>query len=279
MPRTAYRVPITRADTNIPERIRLTACCISVIRIPYRPPFAWSALLAFLRARALPGIEVVDGATYRRGDVVVRNDASGNALIVEGDDGGRASALFDVAADPIAIASHLKRDARLARRLTKLPGIRVPGAWDPFEVGVRAIVGQQVSVAGATTIMGRIVERYGERGFPTPRRLMNARGTTIGMPRARWAAIRALAGAAARESLFSTSRSLDQSIEVLTAIRGIGPWTAHYIAMRALREPDAFPAGDLGLRKATNLSDSALRQRAERWRPFRAYAAMLLWQA
>ncbi|MGZ4777589.1 MAG: DNA-3-methyladenine glycosylase family protein, partial [Thermoanaerobaculia bacterium] len=199
--------------------------------------------------------------------------------IVEGNDGGRVRKLFDLAADPIAIEAHLIRDKQLARRVAKLPGVRVPGAWDPFEVGVRAIVGQQVSVAAATTIMGRIVERYGEGAFPTPRRLMNARGTAIGMPRARWATIRALAAAEAREGLFTQRRSLDESISTLTSIRGIGPWTAHYIAMRALREPDAFPAGDLGLRKAmANLSDRELRERAEGWRPYRAYAAMLLWQ-
>ncbi len=249
-------------------------------RIPYRPPFAWPALLTFLRARALPGIEVVDDTTYRRGDVVVRNDAEANELIVEGDDGGRARRLFDIEADPVAIEKHLVRDRQLARRVAKLPGVRVPGAWDPFEVGVRAIVGQQVSVAAATTIMGRIVQRYGEGGFPTAQRLMNARGTAIGMPRARWTTIRALAAAEARGGLFTKHQSLDDAIDTLTSIRGIGPWTAHYIAMRALREPDAFPAGDLGLRKAmANLSDRQLSERAERWRPYRAYAAMLLWQA
>lgn len=247
------------------------------MRIPYKRPFAWSALLSFLRGRELPGIESIDDNTYRRGGVVVRNDEEAGELVVEGDDGERVRRLFDVDADPVAIASHLGRDAKLARRIAKLPGIRVPGAWDPFETGVRAIVGQQVSVAGATTIMARIVDRYGPA--LTPKRLMNARGTNIGMPQARWNTIRALAAAEHRNEVLSKTRPLDESIEALLAIKGIGPWTAHYIAMRALRHPDAFPAGDLGLRKAMNFDDDALRRRSEKWRPYRAYAAMLLWQA
>jgi AraC family transcriptional regulator of adaptative response / DNA-3-methyladenine glycosylase II len=250
-----------------------------VTRIPYRPPFAFPAILAFLRARALPGIEFVDESTYRRGEVVVRNDAPSGELIVEGGQADRVRRLFDVAADPVAIGAHLKRDRQLASRVAKLPGVRVPGAWDPFELGVRAIVGQQVSVAAATTIMGRIAARYGENGLLSPKRLMSARGIGIGMPRSRWAAVRAFARAAASGSLFLQRTSLDESIAALTAIRGIGPWTANYIAMRAMREPDAFPAGDLGLRRAmANVSDRELHDRAERWRPWRAYAAMLLWQ-
>ena len=248
-----------------------------MIRIAYKKPFAWSALLSFLRGRELPGIESIDETTYRRDGIVVRNDEDAGELVVEGDDGERVRRLFDLDADPMAIASHLGRDAKLSKRIAKLPGIRVPGAWDPFETGVRAIVGQQVSVAGATTIMARIVDRYGPS--LTPRRLMNARGTNIGMPRARWETIRALAAAEHRESLLTQTRPLDDAIDALTSIKGIGPWTAHYIAMRALRHSDAFPAGDLGLRKAMNFDDDALRRRSERWRPYRAYAAMLLWQA
>jgi AraC family transcriptional regulator of adaptative response / DNA-3-methyladenine glycosylase II len=125
--------------------------------------------------------------------------------------------------------------------------------------------------------MARIIRRYGP-GL-TPERLMNARGTNIGMPRARWATIRALAAAEHRFGLLSQARPLDEAIEALTSIKGIGPWTAHYIAMRALDHPDAFPAGDLGIRKAMNFDDAAVRRRSERWRPYRAYAAMLLWQA
>ena len=246
-------------------------------RIPYKRPFAWHALLSFLRGRELPGIESIDETTYRRGGIVVRNDEKAGELIVEGDDGQRVRRLFDLDADPVAIAAHLGRDTKLARRLERLPGVRVPGAWDPFETSVRAIVGQQVSVAGATTIMARIIKRYGPT--LTPERLMKARGTNIGMPRARWDTIRALAAAEARDALLSRTRPLDETIGALTSIKGIGPWTAHYIAMRALRHPDAFPAGDLGLRKAMNFDDNALRRRSEKWRPYRAYAAMLLWQA
>ena len=250
---------------------------MSVIRLKYRRPFAWTSLLSFLRGRELPGIESIDDTTYRRGDVVVRNDEAAGELIVEGDDGDRVRRLFDVDADPVAIAAHLGRDAKLARRIERLPGVRVPGAWDPFETSVRAIVGQQVSVAGATTIMARIIKRYGPT--LTPERLMKARGTNIGMPGARWATIRALAAAEHHDALLSHARPLDEALEALMSIKGIGPWTAHYIAMRALDHPDAFPAGDLGIRKAMNFNDDELRKRSERWRPYRAYAAMLLWQA
>jgi AraC family transcriptional regulator of adaptative response / DNA-3-methyladenine glycosylase II len=138
------------------------------------------------------------------------------------------------------------------------------------------MVGQQISVAGATTIMGRIASRHGV----TPESLMHAR-TNPGMPEARWNAIRGLARAVARGDVtFERGATLDASIATLTAMPGIGPWTAHYVAMRALREPDAFPHSDLGVRKAAGMiSDRALLARAEAWRPYRAYATMLLWRS
>jgi AraC family transcriptional regulator of adaptative response / DNA-3-methyladenine glycosylase II len=155
----------------------------------------------------------------------------------------------------------------------KRPGIRVPGAWDPFELAVRAIVGQQVSVAAARTILGRIAAAH---GF-APGRLADA--PIDGMPRRRAETIRVLARAVASGEVVLERRvSLDESIAMLTALPGIGPWTAHYIAMRALGEADAFPSGDLILRRhAGNVTERELLRRAEAWRPFRSYGAMLLW--
>jgi len=229
-------------------------------------PFHWHALLDFLRSRCVPGESVADDV-YRRGDVSVRFD--GRTLVVNSDDPEvlvRVRRLFDVDADVDAIARHFRKDKMLAPLLARNAGIRVPGAWDPFEVCVRAIVGQQVSVAGATTIMTRIVERYGT----SPERIARARGTNIGMPAARWETIRGVARAAAEDDL---------TLERIRALRGIGPWTANYIAMRVFRDPDAFPHTDLGIRKAFAMApEREILARAEAWRPWRAYAAMLLWR-
>ncbi len=232
-----------------------------------RLPFHWSALLEFLRSRLVPG-ESVEDDVYRRGDISVRFD--GRALVVNSDDPEvltRVHRLFDVDADVLAIARHFARDPMLAPILARNRGIRVPGAWDPFETCVRAIVGQQVSVAGATTIMTRIVTRYGT----SPERIARARGTNIGMPAARWETIRAIARAAAEGKL---------TMERITSLRGIGPWTANYIAMRVFHDADAFPHTDLGVRKAFGMApEREILARAEAWRPWRAYAAMLLWRS
>jgi len=231
-----------------------------------RLPFHWHALLDFLRSRCVPGESVADDV-YRRGDVSVRFD--GRTLVVNSDDPevlARVHRLFDVDADVDAIAQHFRKDKMLAPLLARNAGIRVPGAWDPFEVCVRAIVGQQVSVAGATTIMTRIVERYGT----SPERIASARGANIGMPATRWETIRGVARAAAEGDL---------TLERIKALRGIGPWTANYIAMRVFRDPDAFPHSDLGIRKAFAMApEREILARAEAWRPWRAYAAMLLWR-
>lgn len=234
---------------------------------PTQMPFHWHALLDFLRSRCVPGESVVDDV-YRRGDVSVRFD--GRALAVNSDDPevlARVRRLFDVDADVAAIARHFRKDRLLTPLLARNAGIRVPGAWDPFEVCVRAIVGQQVSVVGATTIMTRIVTRYGT----SPERIARARGTNIGMPAARWETIRGLARAAAEGDL---------TLDRIKTLRGIGPWTANYIAMRVFRDPDAFPHTDLGIRKAFSMApEREILARAEAWRPWRAYAAMLLWRS
>jgi len=246
-----------------------------MVRLPYTPPYDWTGILNFLRPRAIAGVEVINNDTYEREGVRVTHDPANHALIVNAE-AGRVRKMFDVDADIVVIEKLFARDKTLGPLTRKHPGIRVPGTWDPFEMAIRAMVGQQISVAGATTIMARIASRHGV----TPTSLMRAR-TNPGMPKARWDAIRGLARAVARgEVAFERGATLEESIARLTALPGIGPWTAHYIAMRALREPDAFPHSDLGVRKAAGMiSDRELLARAEAWRPYRAYATMLLWRS
>jgi AraC family transcriptional regulator of adaptative response / DNA-3-methyladenine glycosylase II len=286
--------------------------CHLTLSLAYRPPFDWNALQRFLAVRAIPGVESVPGNCYRRTLVIgdseglleVAPDPGANQLIarIRLEDARhvqtisqRTQRIFDLGADPAVIASDLGRDPFLAERLRAAPGVRVPGAWDGFELAVRAILGQQVSVKGATTLSGRLAERFGHPArlakddpdlaflFPTPAILAESDIAAIGLPKARAEAIRSLARAvAAHEIDLDETCGLDDSIARLTALPGIGEWTAHYVAMRALREPDAFPHSDLGLRRALAdptgpISASRLRVISERWRPWRSYAAMLLW--
>lgn len=227
-----------------------------------RAPFDFPLILGWLAARAIPGIERIEDGVYERGDVRVWHDDG--FVHATGGSRDRVRRLFDLDAEPAEIAKVLSRDRMLASLLRKKPGIRVPGAWDPFELAVRAIVGQQVSVAGARTVLGRIAATHGM----TPHALADAEIT--GMPKKRAETIRNLARVVA-------ANEIDLERDDLTQLPGIGPWTAEYIAMR-LGNRDAFPAGDLILRRnAGDLSERELRARAERWRPFRAYAALLLW--
>jgi len=196
--------------------------------------------------------------------------------------------MFDCGADPEAIAAHLGTDPLLAGTVARRPGLRLPCAWDPFELAVRAVIGQQISVAGARTICGRVVARCGEvaegrltrltRLFPTPAQLADADLDGLGLTGRRISTLQNLARAVADGDVdLSAPRGPDTFAAELTALPGIGPWTAQYIAMRALGEPDAFPATDLGLRKAA--PDVDLNTRAEAWRPWRAYAALHLWSS
>ena len=191
------------------------------------------------------------------------------------------------------IARHFRRDLLLGRLVRKYPGLRVPGSWDGFELAVRAILGQQVSVAAASTLAGQIAREFGERlsvndsgglttVFPTAAAMADA--SLTGMPQARARAIRSLAQAVASgRVVFSPSGTEEATLASLARIRGVGEWTAQYIAMRALRQPDAFPVNDLVLLKTAGqgrpLTAAALRERAEQWRPWRAYAALYLWRA
>ncbi|MFQ5653444.1 MAG: AlkA N-terminal domain-containing protein [Planctomycetota bacterium] len=283
------------------------------LRLPYRPPLDWDSLISFLGPRATPGVEEVVGGAYRRtislgecrGIIEVRPSKDGNCLLLAIraevaqellQVSERARRLFDLRADPHGIAAHLRRDPLLAPVVEASPGMRVPGAWDGFEVAVRAILGQQVSVKAATTLAGRLAEAHGEplggraepplsRLFPVPEALADADLSAIGLPGARAKAIRNLATAVRDGAVaFDGAEGLEAFHDGIRALPGVGRWTAQYIAMRALGDPDAFPADDLGLRKAvsrssTPVSRGGLATLAEAWRPWRAYAAMYLWRS
>ena len=281
------------------------------LRLPFRPPFDWESIISFLAPRAIPGVESIKEKSYSRAFslagttgilklrpserepclhlMVSASDTKGLNRIVE-----RARKLFDCDADPLQISECLSKDERLAPLLRARPGLRVPGAIDGFELGVRAILGQQVTVRGATTLAGRLVKAFGipfENGgeeeithlFPSPDVLARADLTIIGLPKPRAAAISALARVVLEDPhAIESVAGLNEVVERLTRISGIGSWTANYIAMRAAGEPDAFPSGDLALRRAVSIrgetiSVKELEQRAEAWRPWRAYAAMHLW--
>jgi len=274
-------------------------------RLRYRPPFDWSALLAFLAARAIPGVERVADGVYSR--VIALRGIPGFIEVLHRDseivlkiDHPRAEDLlpvvsrvrrvFDLDADPLAIASCLGADPLLRSLIAARPGLRVPGAWDPFELGIRAILGQQISVAGASTLAGRLVARFGRplepapagltHQFPVPADLADADIASIGIPSKRAETVRAFAAAVATKRVtLDSSAAPEQVGQQLRSVPGIGEWTAGYIAMRSLGDPDAFPSGDLVLVRAAGAATArALEQRAEQWRPWRAYAVMHLWQ-
>ncbi len=276
----------------------------------YHPPYDWAAMLEFLRRRAIPGIEVVTADRYGRS---IQLDGVQGTVAVERADGNalrvtvrfpklsalpaiiaRLRRVFDLAADPAAIAAHLAKDPALSPLVKARPGLRVPGAWDGFELAIRAVLGQQITVSAAIRLVGRLVAAHGERlaipdgdlthVFPRPEVLASADLASLGMPRSRAAALAAVAAAAiADPQLFEANCGLDDAVKRLRSIRGVGEWTAQYIALRQLREPDAFPAADIGLmramanREGRRQSSSQLLDRAKAWRPWRAYAAQHLW--
>ena len=284
------------------------------IKLSFRPPFDWDGISGFLAGRAIAGVEAVDGDCYRRtvrlgdghGIVEVRPVAGENHLLARlrltsanpplHRAAERLRRLFDLGADPAVIAAHLGADPRLGAAVAAPPGLRVPGAWDPFELAVRAILGQQVSVVAAAKLAARLTANYGEPVdcenaaaqdlrdlFPRPEALVEADPAVLRMPAARVRAIAALAKAVVAEGTLRLDvvRELSETVAALEELPGIGPWTAQYIAMRALGEPDAFPAGDLGLRRALGsgaglASAAAVAQAAEAWRPWRAYAVLYL---
>ena len=286
------------------------ADCLRLV-LAYRPPLAWHALLRFLAARAIPGVERITDVAYQRtvtvgehrGWLSVSPVADRHLLAVELSTALAAALptillrlrnLFDLDARLDIVAGHLAVDPLLAALVERQPGLRVPGAFDPFELGLRAILGQQVSVRGASTLAGRVAQQFGEpiqtplpdlnRITPTADAIAGARSTTLaacGLPRARAETLRNLACVVVRREIdLEPGANAGEIVARLMELKGIGPWTAQYIAMRALRWPDAFPAGDLGLIKASRLkSGPALEKAAERWRPWRAYAAQHLWES
>jgi len=275
----------------------------------YRPPLAWNDMLRFLAARAIAGVECITADAYHRtvaigkhhGWLSVRQLSEKNQLVVEISPAlapalpqvlARLRSLFDVDARPDAIAAHLATDERLAATVRRKPGLRVPGAFDGFELSWRAVLGQHISVRGASTLAARLAGRLGEpiatplpclnRLTPPPAAIAAARTSTIasiGLPSARAETLRGLAKAVERGTIsFEPGADPAETEDSLMQLVGIGPWTAAYIAMRALHWPDAFPAGDLGLVKASGLSKKKLIEASEAWRPWRAYAAMHLWE-
>lgn len=250
-----------------------------------RAPFPWAELLAYFSHRLIPGVEAVEGDRYRReldrGTLTVSYDP-GTAclsLATDGDIDGasirtRVAALFDTTFDFAPIAQALGRSRMLASRMKRVPGMRPLGAWSPFELCVRTILGQQVTVAAAGTLMRRWVERC---GAIAPECILAANLDNVGMPAKRVATIRTFAQAVLerRVQFDAPWREIDEALQTLP---GFGPWTREYLAIRLGREPDAFPASDLGLIRAAGVSKPAeLLKIAERWRPFRAYAATYLW--
>ena len=278
-----------------------------VFQLRFRPPYHWHGMLSFLAARATPGVELVDQNSYRRSismngyqghfEVSLNGDDDRHSLVVRVQIADprslfsiieRIRAMFDLNADWAAIARSLGADPQLAAPLRAQPGLRVPGCWDGFELTVRAILGQQITVKGATNLAGRIAKSFGQplasadglsHLFPTPEVLADAKLTGVGLTEKRAQTIRALARAVS-DGHISFDRILDSESfqKRLCEIPGIGSWTAQYVAMRALGEPDAFPTGDLGLLRALDLSNPRdLNKRGEPWRPWRAYACMYLW--
>jgi len=281
-----------------------------VIRLDYREPFDFSLMLDFLRARATAGVERGTEKAYLR--TVSLAGAKGwlrvtrhptrpsLALFVSISLARQLPAvirkvrtLFDLDARPDVIGDFLARDPRLAPLIAAHPGLRVPGSFEPFELAIRAVLGQQVSVRAATTLSGRFAAAFGEPAqelgeglsafFPTAIDVATipvARIAAIGMPLARAKTIQAIAAAFASGSLANPQTDLASAVERLVALPGVGPWTAHYVSMRAFHFSDAFPAGDLGIKKALGLTDPrAVEARSEAWRPWRSYAALHLWNA
>lgn len=281
-----------------------------IIQLPYLEPWDWQQFHRHFALRLLPGVEWLDVDGYARtlrlgeacGWLHVRAQADRPALELTLSDSlqqatqplvGQVRRMFDLDADPQAIATHFASDPALGPLIAANPGLRLPAAYDPFEQAVRAVVGQQVTVKAAVTITRRLVERLGEplqdalpgleMLFPTAQAIADDPLDNIGMPSKRAQALRRLAAAVAEGALqLHVEDGADALVQRLCELPGIGPWTAEYIALRGFGVADAFPAADLGLLKAPlwgadGISAKALAGRAEAWRPWRAYAAIHIW--
>jgi AraC family transcriptional regulator, regulatory protein of adaptative response / DNA-3-methyladenine glycosylase II len=296
------------------------------LRVPYQPPYDWSAMLGYLAARAIDGVERVTKDLYCRslidvghvghaghvGTVTVVNQAAKNYLAVTVHFPrvealpailARVKRVFDVSADIQTINQHLGKSPALTALVAQRPGLRAPGGWDGFELAIRAILGQQITVEAARRLLSQLVflcgvplKNFGgvhaaprlslTHAFPTPSQVAKANLDQLKLPSTRRETLRALAHAALEDAqLFYPQANMELAVERLKNIRGIGEWTAQYIALHALRETDAFPASDIALlRSATNghdkrLTPNQLIEQSQPWRPWRAYAAQHLWAA
>jgi AraC family transcriptional regulator of adaptative response / DNA-3-methyladenine glycosylase II len=307
---SSFRARFDRPPTQVrKERLASLASSGDVtLRLDYRPPLAWDALLGFLAYRAIPGVEsVLDGAYLRtvtlngkRGWVRVVPHSARPALVATVSTSllgvlmplvARLRALFDLDAQPQAIDAHLGAHRALKRAVRATPGLRVPGACDGFETAVRAVLGQQVTVRAATTLAGRVVERFGDtlstphdaltHLFPPAERLANAtvdQVAKLGMPGARAEALIGLARAVSQGLTLRAGVPLEPTLAALRELKGIGDWTAQYLAMRALSWPDAFPASDLGVLRALDAKNAKESlERSHAWSPWRSYAVLHLW--
>jgi AraC family transcriptional regulator of adaptative response / DNA-3-methyladenine glycosylase II len=288
----------------------------TIFRIRYRAPYDWDSMLEFLRARAIPGIETIEKTVYKRtveiggqsGFIEVNHLPRKDSLSVTihfptvqalQEIVNRVRRLFDLGADIETIDEHLSLDKELGPLVAKRPGLRAPGGWDGFELAVRAVLGQQVSVQAARQLAGKLVALHGRpmardtalpdgltHVFPTAKHIAGAIDLGVGMPKSRLATLKAVAQASVDDpGLFQPSGDVDEAIAKLRAVLGIGDWTAQYVAMRIIREVDAFPASDIGLLRGAEktlgepVTPKSLAIRAEAWRPWRAYAAQHLWAA
>jgi len=308
----AFRKLYRRSPRELRRRAPAALSTVT-LRLGYRAPYDWDAILAFLGARSIAGVELIEKNTYRR--TIEVGGAFGSIAVAPGKSCleatirfpkvtallaivARLRRLFDLDADIAAIGAHLSGDSALAPLIARRPGLRTPGAWDGFELAVRAILGQQITVVGARLLAVKLVARAGTdiapdlsgderlaRVFPSARRMAKSDLSTLGMPKARIAALTALAEAVAADpKLIEPAGSCEETIARLLALPGFGPWTAQYWALRALRDSDAFPAADVALLRSPLVAEDgkrpspkALLARAESWRPWRAYAAQHLW--
>jgi AraC family transcriptional regulator, regulatory protein of adaptative response / DNA-3-methyladenine glycosylase II len=305
-----FRKTFGRSPSEVRRRPQSAPDGWIAISLGYRPPLDWPRMIEFLQPRATPGVEVVSHDSYRRAVEIDGAPGEAELVLIPHEPrlllrlraparaplrqlAARARHVFDLDADAARIAAALADSDVLAPLVSARAGLRVPGAWDPFELSVRAVLGQQISVRAATTLAGRLVAAYGRpiegasggltHLFPSAESLADADLRPIGATGSQERAIRGISAAVvAGELAFDSSLGVDDFVARFRRLPGVGPWTAQYVAMRALREPDAFPAGDLGLRRALGeqgnpISTAALASRAEEWRPWRSYAAMYLW--
>ena len=306
----------TPSDIKRQPRTTIQTITPVTIELAYRPPFDWPLMLSFFRLRQLNSVEQVDDTSYRRTfsiagvkgwlEVVALPHKSALKLTVQLEDYRhlntvilRVRRMFDLDADMEIIHQQLSKHQQLHALIKKYPGLRLPGCWDKFEFSIRAILGQQISVKAATTLANRISERYGNTAinnpfelthiFPDVTALANADYQNIGLTQSRISTLRNWLDFYQQHSgLLSCYNNIDELEKQLINIKGIGPWTVNYLAMRGLSDPDAFPCADLGIIKAlttthnnaeikpTNKEILAL---SEQWRPWRAYAAIYLWHS